>query len=484
MATRGIKSSFYRINRVIMMVAAVVVLYLWYRHHSTPLKYSLSPLTSTQEPIAEVAIIGSGPAGLSAALYTARAHLHTIVFEGKTPGGQLTKTSLVENWPGIPHMMGADIINGLRQQARFFGATTIADTIEQVDVSTWPFTLWTSEGTVIKALSLIIANGANPRILGVPGEDTYWGKGVTTCAICDAPFYKGSDVVVIGGGDSAIEQALQLAEYAKNITLLVRSSHMRASSIMQDRLKDYPHITIQYNATVTRIIGDQEFVTHIEIKDDDGIHTLPIDGVFLAIGHIPNTELFKNTLKCDNQGYILLTDRTQRTSIPGIFAAGDVEDSIYRQAGVAAGSGIRAALDAERFLREHDITLQAKSLSHRFYSHTHEPLDFDAITDIATEADLQKQIADSNNKTIILDFFAPYCPSCIQMLPSIQSIAELYKDRALFLKVDTSASLELAERYIVPSIPCLLVFKEGKIVARTTDIMSKQELESFINQFL
>ncbi len=436
-----------------------------------------------KSPIVDVAIIGSGPAGLSAALYCARLNLYTVTFDGKTPGGQLTKTSEVENWPGLPKMMGTDMIRGLREQAISFGVRMASDTIGRIDLSTWPFLLWTEEGKRVYALSIILATGANPRKLDVPGEDEYWGKGVTTCAICDAPFYKNCDVVVVGGGDSAVTEALQLVGYAKSITLLVRGDHMRATPIMQERLKDHKHIKVLYNTHITNIVGDGKSVTGIEVvTNDKDARMLPIDGVFLAIGHEPNTALVKHAVACDTYGYIVMHDRSQATSVPGVFAAGDVCDNEYRQAGVAAGDGIKAALDVEKFLRNHNVN---QSFIDRISAHYFDPEEGKVQIDIPTitsNAEFDAEVT-STDPLVVVDFFAPYCPSCMQMLPVIESIAGHYKGKVKFVKVDTSQSLELAERFVVPSIPCMLVFERGNLIARNQEVMSRHELDKFIAQF-
>ncbi len=232
--------------------------------------------------IIPVAIIGSGPSGLSAALYTSRAHLHTVVFQGPQAGGQLMSTSEVENWPGIGKKHGPEIMKAVSDQAQHFGAVLLNDTIKKVNFSVWPFELITSEDTTVYALSVIICTGASPeRLKDVPGEVEHWGKGVTGCAICDAAFFKDKDVVVVGGGDSAAEQALQLTAYARHITVLVRGDKMRASAAMQDRLKKFDYLKVRYNTSITQIEGDGERVTGIQLKTAQGSEHMPIDGVFL-----------------------------------------------------------------------------------------------------------------------------------------------------------------------------------------------------------
>ena len=308
--------------------------------------------------IISVAILGSGPAGYTAGLYAGRAKVHTVIFAGDVPGGQLTNTTYVENWPGVEKKFGHEIMQTVQQQAEEAGAVIVEETIAHVDFSHWPFELVTASGQKARALTVIIAMGAAPRRLGIPGELTYWGRGVTPCAVCDCVFFKGKDVVIIGGGDAAIEEAIQLASYAKTVIILVRKDRMRAAGRMQDKLTDYANITVLYNKQPLEILGDGEQVTGIKIKDlpADTTEELAIQGVFLAIGQNPNTELFSGQLAVTPQGYIELADRSQVTSVQGVFAAGDVEDAEFRQAVVAAAHGCQASLEAIKWLRGIGLT--------------------------------------------------------------------------------------------------------------------------------
>ncbi|MBA3751185.1 thioredoxin-disulfide reductase [Candidatus Dependentiae bacterium] len=325
--------------------------------HHTPLVFDRKKVSQVKNLI-PIVVIGSGPAGLSAALYGARAAVRTIVFEGRNPGGQLTETSYVENLPGAPKLLGSELIERMRKQAESFGAVCVSDTIVEVDFSQWPFLLRTESGEEIHALTVIIATGAKPRFLSdsldTPGEKTYWGQGgVSTCAVCDAPFYKDQKVVVVGGGDSAVEEATYLTSYADSVTMLVRGPALRAAPAMQDRLKGSQKITMLYNTTVEEIVGNGTSVTGVKIVNTrENTHTaLSTDGVFLAIGHHPNSDIFKRWIATDKEGYIVAGPHDQQTSIPGIFTAGDVSDKVYKQAGVASGNGIKAALDAYAFLQ-------------------------------------------------------------------------------------------------------------------------------------
>ncbi|MBA3954782.1 thioredoxin-disulfide reductase [Candidatus Dependentiae bacterium] len=312
----------------------------------------------TKENVIPVAILGGGPAGLTAAMYTTRARIHTVVFTGPVPGGQLTNTTLVENWPGIAKMQGYEIMDILQKQVQDFGAVIIEDTVTKVDFDQWPFVLMTESGRVMHALTIVIATGSAPRQLGIPGELEYWGRGVTPCALCDCGFFKGKDVVVVGGGDGAVEEALQLASHAKTVTIIVRKDRMRAAKSMQERLEDYKNVSIVYNKQILEVVGDGNAVTGLKIKDfeTDQESLLTAQGLFLAIGHNPNTSLFSNYLAINNAGYLELEGRSQTTSVKGVFAAGDVEDSKFRQAVVASSSGCKAGLEAVEWLRDIGLT--------------------------------------------------------------------------------------------------------------------------------
>ncbi|MGC4082747.1 MAG: thioredoxin-disulfide reductase [Vicinamibacterales bacterium] len=299
-----------------------------------------------------VIIIGSGPAGLTAALYTARANLQPLVIEGLEAGGQLMMTTLVENFPGHRDgIMGPELMTEMRAQAEKFGAEIVQNYVIEVDCSEAPYTVKTSDETY-RTRSLIIATGASARLLGLPSERTLMGKGVSTCATCDGYFFRGLEIAVVGGGDSAMEEANFLTKFASKVTLIHRRDTFRASKIMQDKVKANPKIEIRTNAIVEEITdtGKGE-VTGIVLRDvNSGVRSeLPVAGVFVAIGHTPNTGLFKRFLELDDNGYIVTHDGA-KTNVPGVFACGDVQDHVYRQAITAAGSGCMAALDAEHYL--------------------------------------------------------------------------------------------------------------------------------------
>ena len=308
---------------------------------------------------AKIIIIGSGPAGLTAALYAARANLAPIVFEGIQPGGQLTITTDVENYPGFPTgVMGPELMELLRQQAQRFGARTMFKSITKVDLSKRPFRLWSDE-TEYSADSVIIATGASAKLLGIPSEKEFMGYGVSACATCDGFFFKNQEIIVVGGGDTAIEEATFLTRFAKKVSIVHRRDSLRASKIMQEKARKNEKIAFIWDSVIEEILGNNEngkkSVTGVRLKNvkTGAVSTRNVDGVFMGIGHQPNTDLFRGQLDMDSVGYLVTKDRGTGTNIAGVFAAGDVADSVYRQAVTAAGSGCMAAIDAERWLESH-----------------------------------------------------------------------------------------------------------------------------------
>lgn len=316
----------------------------------------------------KVVILGSGPAGLTAAIYASRAQLEPIVIDGPQPGGQLTITTDVENYPGFADgIMGPELMNQFRAQAERFGTEILNVWIDRVDLSERPFKLYAKESqdseeitTIIKAETLIISTGASAKWLGVPGEEPapvgLGGNGVSACATCDGFFFRGKPVVIVGGGDTAMEEAMFLTRFASKVTLMHRRDSFRASKIMQDRVLGNDKIEVMWNTGIREIVGTKEAgVTGVKIFNTETKEEsdFPTQGVFVAIGHKPNTDLFKDVLDMDETGYLITEGRTMKTNIEGVFACGDAQDHYYRQAITAAGSGCMAAIDAERFLVEH-----------------------------------------------------------------------------------------------------------------------------------
>ena len=310
------------------------------------------PKTEKKKTRFDVIIIGAGPAGYTAGIYCSRARHDTLILSGILPGGQLVNTTEVENYPGFENgIMGPDLMITMRKQTERMGTTIIDDEVIDVDFRHKPFKILTSSEEY-ECRAVIIATGATPRKLGIAGEQTFGGKGVSYCATCDGPFFRNQEIVVVGGGDSAIEEATFLTKFASKVHLVHRKDQLRASKVMQERAFSNQKIQFHWNSAVTDIIGDQKVQTAVLSDVKSGQTTnLPVGGIFVAIGHEPNTKIFVNSIELDENGYIKLKDHT-KTNIPGVFAAGDVHDHRYRQAITAAGFGCMAAIDVDKYLTE------------------------------------------------------------------------------------------------------------------------------------
>lgn len=299
-------------------------------------------------------IIGSGPAGYTAAIYASRANLSPVLYEGIQPGGQLTTTTEIDNFPGYPQgITGQDMMNDLRAQAERFGADIRFGIVTKADLSKRPFKITIDDEKEIFAESIIISTGATAKYLGLESEEKFRGQGVSACATCDGFFYRGKDVAVVGGGDTACEEASYLAGLCNKVYMIVRRDVLRASKAMQERVMNTPNIEILWNSNTKEIVGDMSGVTGALLTNKDGSERrIDIHGFFLAIGHHPNSEIFSEWVKTNSEGYIITEGKSSKTNVEGVFAAGDVQDPVYRQAITAAGSGCMAAIDAERFLSE------------------------------------------------------------------------------------------------------------------------------------
>lgn len=312
--------------------------------------------TALETRHAEILIIGSGPAGWTAAVYAARAMRDTLVVAGSQPGGQLTITTDVENYPGFAEIQGPELMVKMQEHALKMGAKMAEDHIVDVDFDARPFRVTGDSGTIYTADSLIISTGAQAKWLGLPSETKFQGFGVSACATCDGFFYRGKDVVVVGGGNTAVEEALFLTNFADKVILVHRRDSLRAEKILQHRLLNHPKIEVRWNTTLEEVLGDDTplGVTAARLKqlETGEVEDVPVHGVFIAIGHAPATELFVGKLDMHNNGYLITAPDSTATNVPGVFAAGDVTDEIYRQAVTAAGMGCMAALEAERFLEE------------------------------------------------------------------------------------------------------------------------------------
>lgn len=302
--------------------------------------------------VEKVVVLGSGCAGYTAAIYTARANLSPLLISGTMEGGQLSLTSEIENFPGFPQGLGGmELMDQMKEQAIRFGARFVTDYVKGVDLKQHPFVLHTQEGEV-RTQALIICTGASARRLGLESEDKFFGRGVSTCATCDGFFYRDKEVTLVGGGDTAMEEATFLTKFASKVTVIHRREELRASKIMQKRAFDNEKVAFRWNAVVTEVLGEDEgAVKAVRVKDvkTEEESEIPCAGFFLAIGHVPNSEIFKGQLEMDEEGY-LITDRKQQCSVPGVYAGGDVQDHTFRQAITAAGTGCASAIEAERFL--------------------------------------------------------------------------------------------------------------------------------------
>lgn len=448
--------------------------------------YDLNKVTS-QENIIPILIIGSGPAGLGAAIYGARDNIHTLVIEGPTPGGLLMYTTEVGNWGGEKSIQGPEIIQKLHDHAESLGAKFLSDSVEKVDFSQWPFVVNTMNGHQLRALTVIIATGATPKKLKVPGEDTYWGYGVTACAKCDALFFKDKNVVVVGGGDSAVEEALQLINHVNSVTILVRGSSMRAAASSKERIANNPKIKIIYNAQIQEIVGtqgDDHHVTGVKLLNNktNEVSDMPIDGVFLAIGHKPQTDLFTGQLSIDELGFINTVDCTHATTVPGVFAAGECADHRYRQAWSSGGRGTEAALDALAWLRSIGFN---QNIAQQLNVWAPDQSTFD-VPDLDSYAHLMQESAKSS-KPIVLDFWGPNCPGCLALLPTVKKVAKKRQDTASFFKVNAEGELDtvndLVVKFKVAKIPTILIFKDGHEATRHVGPLTTTELEQLVDQY-
>jgi len=309
-------------------------------------------MSDVEKGVENVVILGTGPAGLTAAIYAARANLNPVCVEGTQPGGQLTITTEVENYPGFPEgIQGPELMQNFRKQAERFGTRFKQGDVQKVDLQNRPFTLSLADGTEVKAKTLIISTGASAKLLGLKNESRLMGRGVSACATCDGFFFRNQDIAVVGGGDTAMEEATFLTRFAKTVTIVHRRDSFRASKVMQDRALKNPKIKVIWDTAIEDVIGDDE-VTGLKLKNlkTGAASELAVSGFFVAIGHQPNTKLFKGQLDMNEAEYLIVQPGSTQTKVPGVFAAGDVADHVYRQAISAAGTGCMAAIDAERFL--------------------------------------------------------------------------------------------------------------------------------------
>lgn len=444
--------------------------------------------------VENVVIVGSGPAGYTAAIYAGRANLKPVVFEGfqagGVRGGQLMTTTEVENFPGFPDgITGPDLMEKMQQQAERWGAELYTEDVETVDLSQRPFVIRSTEREV-KANSLIIATGATARKLGIPSEGEFWSNGISACAICDgaSPLFKNRELAVVGGGDSATEEAVYLTKYAKHVHLLVRSDKLRASKTMADRVISHKAITVHYSTEVVDAYGSKGVMQGLLIRNGSGeTDKLPVSGLFYGIGHTPNSHLVEGQIELDDSGYVVLRDGVA-TSVEGVFAAGDLHDKEWRQAITAAGSGCKAALSAERYLT-------AAGAVQEFHAEDQKP---EPEADTAKTLDVEFDIADDEHKgqyalrklyhesdrVLTVMYTSPQCGPCRTLKPMFKGILKEYAGKIHYVEIDIEEDQEIAEAAGVGGTPTIQIFKSKERLHNLKGVRMKKEYRKFIDAAL
>ncbi|CAA0842821.1 NADPH-dependent thioredoxin reductase 3 [Striga hermonthica] len=449
--------------------------------------------SSSAQGIENVVIIGSGPAGYTAAIYAARANLKPVVFEGYqaggVPGGQLMTTTEVENFPGFPDgITGPDLMDRMRRQAERWGAELYQEDVEFIDVKNRPFTVQSSERKV-KCHSIIYATGATAKRLKLPREDEFWSRGISACAICDgaSPLFKGQVLAVVGGGDTATEEALYLTKYARHVHLLVRKDQLRASKAMQDRVFNNPNITVHFNTETVDIVSNtkgQMSGVLLRKVDTNEESVLEAKGLFYGIGHSPNSQLLEGQVDLDIAGYVLVEEGSARTSVDGVFAAGDVQDHEWRQAVTAAGSGCVAALSVERYLTSENLLIEfhqpateevKKELTDR---DVQEGFDI-TLTKHRGQYALRKLYHESSRLICVL-YTAPTCGPCRTLKPILSKVIDEFDQNVHFIEIDIEEDQEIAEAAGIMGTPCVQFFKNKEMLRTVSGVKMKKEYREFI----
>ncbi|KAK8690264.1 hypothetical protein V6N13_088964 [Hibiscus sabdariffa] len=443
--------------------------------------------------VENVVIIGSGPAGYTAAIYAARANLKPVVFEGYqvggVPGGQLMTTTEVENFPGFPDgITGPDLMDRMRRQAERWGAELFLEDVEHIDVKSNPFTVQSSEREV-KCHSVIFATGATAKRLRLPREDEFWSRGISACAICDgaSPLFKGQILAVVGGGDTATEEAIYLTKYARHVHLLVRGDQLRASRAMQDRVYNNPNITLHFNTEAVDVVSNTkgQMSGILTRKVDTGEESvLEAKGLFYGIGHSPNSQLLQGQVKLDSSGYVLVEEGTAKTSVEGVFAAGDVQDHEWRQAVTAAGSGCIAALSVERYLVRNDLLVEF-----------HQPQTEEAKKEL-TDRDAQegfditltkhkgqyalRKLYHGSPRLLCVLYTSPTCGPCRTLKPILSKVIDEFDQNVHFIEIDIEEDPEIAEAAGIMGTPCVQFFKNKEMLRTVSGVKMKTEYREFI----
>jgi len=454
---------------------------------------------ATGASVENVVIVGSGPAGYTAAIYAARANLRPVVItgfqDGGIPGGQLMTTTHVENFPGFPDgILGPDLMDRLKAQAVRWGTRLVEADAETIDLSQRPFRIQ-AEGQTIEAQSVILATGASANRLGLPSEERFWNAGISACAICDGatPQFRNEELAVVGGGDSACEEAVYLTKYSSRVHLVVRSGQLRASKAMADRVLANPNITVHWNRQIRDCSGG-EWLEAIELVAADGSggsEQVPVRGLFYAIGHTPNTRLVRDQLDVDSHGYLVTKPGRPETSLEGVFAAGDVADAEWRQGITAAGSGCQAALAAERWLTHHDLAITVSQ----------DPVDPAEVgevqrTAVSDEANFDpnalwqkggyalRKLYHDSEKPLLVVYTSPTCGPCHVLKPQLKRVLDELGGRAQGVEIDIEAEQEIAQQAGVSGTPTVQLFFQKELKQQFRGVKQRSEFKAAIEQLL
>ncbi|MEL7244704.1 MAG: thioredoxin-disulfide reductase [Cyanobacteria bacterium J06573_2] len=450
--------------------------------------------------VENLVIIGSGPAGYTAAIYAGRANLKPVVFEGfevgGLPGGQLMTTTEVENFPGFPAgITGPQLMDKMKAQAERWGAELYTEDVVSVDLSQRPFTVRSAERE-FKTNSIVIATGATAKRLGLPSEQTFWSRGISACAICDGatPIFHGAELAVIGAGDSAAEESIYLTKYGDTVNLLVRSDKMRASKAMQDRVLNNPKIKVHWNTEAVDIFGDENHMQGIKVRNNQTGEesSLAAKGLFYAIGHTPNTSLFKGQLELDDVGYVVTKSNSVETSVEGVYAVGDVQDHEFRQAITAAGSGCMGAMLAERWLSAQGLLqefsqkpenneLKPQS-EEKTTADTEEDFDINATRHIGSYA--LRKIFHDGNRPLMVKYVSPGCGPCHTLKPILNKVVDEFDGKIHFVEIDIDKDREIAEQANVTGTPTVQIFKNKELLEELKGVKQKSQYRQLLESAL
>ena len=454
----------------------------------------------TNPTVENLVIIGSGPAGYTAAIYAGRANLKPVVFEGfevgGLPGGQLMTTTEVENFPGFPAgITGPELMDKMKAQAERWGAELYTEDVISVDLSQRPFTVRSSERE-FKTNSIVIATGATAKRLGLPSEQTFWSRGISACAICDGatPIFHGAELAVIGAGDSAAEEAIYLTKYGDTVNLLVRSDKMRASKAMQDRVLNNPKIKVHWNTEAVDIFGDENHMQGIKVRNNKTGEesSLAAKGLFYAIGHTPNTSLFKGQLELDDVGYVVTKSNSVETSLEGVYAVGDVQDHEFRQAITAAGSGCMGAMLAERWLSAEGLLQEFSQKpennelkpqeEEKTTADTEEDFDINATRHIGSYA--LRKIFHSGDRPLMVKYVSPGCGPCHTLKPILNKVVDEFDGKIHFVEIDIDKDREIAEQANVTGTPTVQIFKNKELLEELQGVKQKSQYRQLLESAL